>query len=573
MDALTVALVGLGGIYFLSKDDKNKHKESFQTKLNTDTPQSYPIKSDNVQLEDEDYVNKYRRPNQTTDKFFKNVEKYSEIMDTTPVNSLTGNIISQNDFKHNNMVPFFGSKLTGINVDQNSQLLLDNLNGSGSQINKKAESAPLFKPQKDMEWNSGAPNNSDYFQSHQYISNIKNNTKPWQEKHIGPGLGGPGYNLKGSGGFNSGMEARNCWQPKTVDELRILNNPKTVGTLDGLEGPAESKIVNRGIEGKIEKNRPDTDFEWGQDRLFTTTGLEIKPTARSNQEIGHTNRPETSVEHYGTTGSLQQTHSAPKTYQELSLKPHCYVSSTGGAYANSKYTSGKNDFGIETYNMTVNNRNTTASASEFGPVGSAIGSIVAPILDVLKPSRKENVLGNLREAGNVQNQSASYILNPGDKPKTTIKEMTLGTKNHLNIQSQNNVPGSYTVTNTQVVENQRETTSTENYGNANSNVVGANQIGAYLEQRNNHKKNTREFTPAGNNSLLNHYTNVELSNKYTNSIRQDAPNLQISQPPGINTYGETNCIPKTISPPSDYLDPSLLDAFKKNPYTQSLESY
>ena len=32
------------------------------------------------------------------------------------------------------------------------------------------------------------PNHNDYFQKHQTISNNRNNTKSWQEVHVGPGL-------------------------------------------------------------------------------------------------------------------------------------------------------------------------------------------------------------------------------------------------------------------------------------------------------------------------------------------------------------------------------------------------
>ena len=43
---------------------------------------------------------------------------------------------------------------------------------------------------------------------------------------VGPGLnqgyeGGPSEL-----GFNNGMESRDTWKPKTVDELRASNNPK-----------------------------------------------------------------------------------------------------------------------------------------------------------------------------------------------------------------------------------------------------------------------------------------------------------------------------------------------------------
>ena len=50
------------------------------------------------------------------------------------------------------------------------------------------------------------------------------NVKPFETQNVGPGLN-QGYSTAGSGGFNSGMEAREKWIAKSVDELRIKTNP------------------------------------------------------------------------------------------------------------------------------------------------------------------------------------------------------------------------------------------------------------------------------------------------------------------------------------------------------------
>ena len=68
------------------------------------------------------------------------------------------------------MVPFFGSTVKGPQVDTNNSHILDDYQGSGSQIIKKVEQAPLFKPQNNMQLNHGAPNTSDFLQSRQIPS-------------------------------------------------------------------------------------------------------------------------------------------------------------------------------------------------------------------------------------------------------------------------------------------------------------------------------------------------------------------------------------------------------------------
>ena len=79
------------------------------------------------------------------------------------------------------------------------------------------------------------------------------NVNPFKDEKVGPGLN-LGYTTTGSGGFNSGMMSRSDWQPKTVDELRVLTNQKSSGNLIlGYEGHANSYIKNMGKPGKTRK--------------------------------------------------------------------------------------------------------------------------------------------------------------------------------------------------------------------------------------------------------------------------------------------------------------------------------
>ena len=557
MDALVVALVGLGGLYVISEEKKKR--EGFTDQIQ---PQTFPIFDPAVHKSDDDYIQKYDNPNQTTDKFLKKNNAPNEIVMADPVINST----DLSTFKHNNMVPFFGSSITGMSIENNSQTLLDSYTGAGSQDNSKTEQAPLFKPEDNVQWAHGAPDSSDFFKDRQVLGNAHNNTKPWQEQQVGPGLG-QGYSATGSGGFNSGMEDRTDWLPKTVDQLRVDTNPRTVGILTGLEGPAQSKITNSGIEGTIEKNRPNTDYVLGPERFFTTTGAEIAPTSHSTQMMGHVNRPETNAEHYGIGGTINnQKQKAPEKYSALAKNPqHCsdYI---GNAYINGAHATTTNDNNVGSYYAAPNNRVTTKNATEFGIVGSIIGSVM---------SRKENVIGNLRESGNVQQHVGGYyVINPGDRPKTTIKEMTTGEGNHINVQAQREGIGAYKVTDYQPTVNQRDTTNTSEYGNPNSNVQGLTQMESYIQQRNNVNKVQTEHTPSGSENLFNGNINAELcTNRGVCNTRGLAPTA-FSSSPSVNTLGNMNTATyKQSQPDTNRIDSSMLDAFKKTPYTHSLQSY
>ena len=200
------------------------------------------------------------------------------------------------------MVPFFGGRVKGATVSgDQAESTLDNMQGGGSQHNHKVEVAPLFKPTSNMQHSNGAPNVSDFVHSRMNSSLKQSNVNPFKSESVAPGLN-KGFGTEGGVGFNSGMEARDKWMPKTVDELRTGSNPKVSFDLTGHQGPANSIIKESGTiqsQGKVEQYAPDTYYEVGQDRWFTTTGIQQAPSARSNEIVPDTNRKTTSSEYYG----------------------------------------------------------------------------------------------------------------------------------------------------------------------------------------------------------------------------------------------------------------------------------
>ena len=82
----------------------------------------------------------------------------------------------------------------------------------------------------------------------------------------------------------------------------------------------------------------------------------------------------------------------------------------------------------EGYRPLANARNLTKQQKELGPVSRGFRAMVTPVLDVLRPSRKQNVVGNMRPTGNALGKfsvSNNVIWNPADKLRTTIKEQTI----------------------------------------------------------------------------------------------------------------------------------------------------
>ena len=203
--------------------------------------------------------------------------------------------------------------------------------------------------------------------------------------------------------------------------------------------------------------------------------------------------------------------------------------------------------------------------------------MIAPLLDVLRPSRKENVIGNLRINGNAGTTvSNAKVFNPADRTKTTIREMTenLTEGKYLNVQNQRS--DGYMVSRQQPVTVQRDTTSLEYLGNAGPSSYKANQTyNSAYEQRNNNKKIHQSHTNQGNMQMLNNTENLSVrrSDNDRNNNRMFIPSNGPRILPSKETHGRMGGSQQyDNSICSDRINEDILSAFKKNPYTQSLQS-
>jgi hypothetical protein len=453
---LAIPAVALGGLYLISQQQNNKkctegmvgYKDLPNTNTrNVNYPTSRPMENPELTMTEKlTHDNKYSGT-AYQDTFFNQkgliagttaLDEYRGSVDAIQSNndqtytSLTGQQVQGDYFSHNNMVPFFGSKNTARTIEQNSESVLDNYLGKGSQFIEKKEQAPLFAPSENYQWAYGTPSHSEFLQSRVNTVNKMSNVLPFQQETVAPGVG-LGYGTEGAAGYNSGMLHRESWMPKTVDELRVKTNKKSSGYgLLGHEGPADSRVKEMGSIGKMEKYRPDTCFDLGQDRLLTTTGIEKGVTLRPIQEDRYTNRPETTTSYTGIAGAensgiVTEGEYMPSKRIDLGEVP------LSGAYAEGKGDPRAGDYGLKSQMVYKNNRSENIQNDYFGAVGGAIGAVVSPILDVLRPSRKENTVGTLRPYQNAGTTvSNSYIFNPSDRPGPTIRETTERSKFYMN---------------------------------------------------------------------------------------------------------------------------------------------
>lgn len=572
MAALAIPIVVLGSLYILSEQEKKTSEK--QSALDI---KQHKKKFLSEGLQNLGYSTYSQDNKPTTLPSVNNYDdkQHDDINHTNSVDSLTGEKIESSRFKHNNMQPFFGSKQRGIISDfNNNESLLDIKLGLGSQSQSKSEQAPLFKPDENVNFVNGTPNNTDFIQSRINESMKMSNVTLWEQERVAPGLN-LGAGTEGMGGFNSGMMSRETWAPKTVDQLRNTNDPKLEYDLIGHEGPLLSAKFQGSI-GKIEKHLPEKVFDNNPSRWFTTTGQEKNPPIRSTQVIPMENRIDTSREYYGNSIKAKANYTLSQNEDpkrnHLNSLPISNATATGQSLAN------PNDYSVNSYNILPNNRTTDKPGVEFGGIYGMAKAVVTPILDILNPTRKENTIGNLRETGNVNTgHYTGQLFNENDRTKVTNREMTSGKidMNYVNLNANKFRENAYSVTKCQSNPNQRDTTNKEYIGSGVSKNEGIRTYDSAYNQRNNVNKTYESRANQGNMNLFNNENNISISrsDNLLENNRSNIINGNINVIPSTEFMGQMNGIQsydQNIN--NSRLDESLLNAFKKNPYTKSLSS-
>lgn len=562
-----IPLLALGGMYIISNKDNENKKEVNKTTNRMEGFDNYPS---NATLIDDNYKQSL---NQESTKY---IQSHNPQQVQTTDNMLYTNEFDKETFQHNNMVPFNGGKVRGavFNYDGHESIL-DNKVGDGSLAIRKQEQAPLFKPEDNMNLNYGSQNNTDFMQSRINPGIMKTNVKTFESEMVGPGLD-QGYSTSGTGGFNSGMNARDKWRPYTVDEMRVKTNPKIEYELSGHEGPAYSHIKTPTTKenlGRFEKNRPDTFYESGQDRWFTTTSSEKATTYRSEQQMGNVKRGDKDTNYKGHAISDKK---GPYSQQNFESTKRQQLETNGvtNSTAIGKGPIAEHELPLKSYTNYTNNRSSTQHDLPLGGIGGAFGAVVAPIVDLFRPTLKEEVVENMRAYGDAKSTvSSNYVIDYDNKTKTTNKETTLYSPS-FNINNQGEA--SYVNTHRPTNVNHRNETCTDYMGGATSSYGIMDYNSAYIQTNNEKKSATiHNRMNQGGTQMLNHNISMRLANKDSNMMqnRVNAPYIANYQTPSIQQQGISNYSREAPDTSQTRLDGDLLKGFKENPYTHSLSSY
>lgn len=318
-------------------------------------------------------------------------------------------------FKHNNMVPFYGGKVKQPSVDQSgySSGKLEAFTGAYEHrpLGRKKEIEAIWAPTPQGVMTSGGRSVSDetreaWLQTMPQSRNRANEAPAGMAPEI---VGRPG--VRGGETGDVYYDMRQYAYSPNVDELRPTSRPKM--SFEGRIIPgatiAPDTITNLGRELPTVRERtkaPLVEELTCTDQLFRTIGAYSGPIQR----------PDNTYE--------------IKTTERQSTSQNSYVGS-----AHLKMQAG--DYGKSAILVYGNNRDVTTIRSHKGNLVSAVKAIVAPLQDVVRVTRKEDVAAprSFGNAGAAQGVPKLTVYDADDVARTTLKQLMIAETQNLNFAS------------------------------------------------------------------------------------------------------------------------------------------
>ena len=528
--------------------------------------------------------------------------------------ALTGTLIE--DFTHNNMVPFFGDSAKQNVYEYANQSILESHTGNMNYSIKKREQAPLFNPENNVGNVNGSEIYDEKLKERFYSSKFRRNETPIERVRVGPGLNA-GYNATPKGGLHQ-FEINNLIRPKDVDDLRVLTNQKE--TYKGRVVGGKALNDKRELSAQVFKNRPDTTFEHGPSRYFTTTGAHKREKKRATVILNKTNRQELNTIELGPAGTETSKPTQRGKYQRS--KNNIYEGSgPRNAHAPEQWSNEEfGDYGREGIEMYPNERDITGVRTHVSNIAAIFKEIALPIQDVFRTTKKENTehhrsVGNFGVQGpskitvydpediaritgrntldkvdttiNLSGPNRLTVYDPNDVARTTMKETNVD-NNRLGNVSISHIDNAGYIIESSVVDaphTNRQFTSDHYYsGVAGSVHPKEKSYDNYANMRHNSNRedSLRQRRPTDSNaSLTIGKENINLNINRDNLELGRVPNMAGKRVNGTTittkeSYGEQtsskpdyDCENKRIS---DRINSTMVDAFRSNPYTQSLDS-
>ena len=463
-------LLGILGLLYV-KSNKNNQENTESFSLNLKKPKNLDYASVPEQIEKAKEVQKNidieKKQQQKLNKLESKTEDEPKV---ETFKSLTGNLIETKSF----LTRTDGTKIEPNFVKERGHLgqkdsrFFEKFTATDKYSFKKKETTPFFlhRENRDVNLNNLGSTVNNQLQTRDNTIRNKNNELPFQQVLVGSGLN-QGFDEGPKGGFHQ-YEIQELMKPKTIDELRPLSNPKLTFRGRVLKG----KNINdkRTKVGELFKNRTTKTFALDHDR-GVSGGVIEKDMIRSKFVMPLTNRITSKQLSGGLKGNLKLTR---KQILKPTTKNIFKAPKVDNKYNPNSWTAGKKlaDYGKSSMKQYPNERDVTQKRTYTSNVLTAVKSLMAPLLDKAKVTKKQHVEVNLNPFGNMKraapNKLTSY--DPNDIARTTIKETTIDNNRHGNLKGDDKYAG-YTYEDLPKITIRNTVDNVEN----NANVKGRNK--------------------------------------------------------------------------------------------------
>jgi hypothetical protein len=455
------------------------------------------------------------------------------------VQTLSGTELSKKDFLTNDqgvtMAPFFkGEGFANINFEENRKLSMHQGGFKNEFYKPKKEVNINLPPQKNVGNVFGMKDSGKAMDQDRYIpGKYKTDERPFEQERV------PHIDRNSSVNRDIGemYALRN-----NIDNTRTLSNQKVSF---GSRINAGKGMSERGKEGQVFKHLPDRDYEQRAEQWLITTGAVSTNTVRPAEIIPETNRQHLNRQELGPAGSTISLGEGKRPMVKKSTNQQLIIDTNRNVGGDTFFIDG--DHNQSSYKVYPNEREVTESRTYEGNMKSVYTSETTRLQDNVKPTIKETTLSpkNINGFTTTVTQFPEERLQ--DNIRTTKKDTVL-------FEHQGNPTGS---TKQEMAQDQYFRSDT----NPNREIIAQG------------RSPTTESVklPNGMDTL-----NVDIQ-----KIESDYFNQHIS---GMDKVYQTIPTEETckFTRDKDTLDNrkisyriegDLLDPFKKNPYTQSLQSY
>jgi hypothetical protein len=502
------------------------------------------------------------------------------------VSGLSGQEIKANDFKHNNMQPFFRGNAKQNMAPSANTSRLDMFTGAGSTQIEKTEIAPMFNTNVPFGQPFGNEANTEFVRSRIVEPSRRNNEKLFEPTRVGPALGDKG-GIIGNGGFQQ-LEVNEIMKRAmpTTDKLRVATNPKM--TYDAPVIPGSHFITAAALDtGEVRKYRPDTFFlnETGE-RNGVATSEVTKEAVRPIQVLKYTTRTDTTNEVIGAPASQE----AFKSYVAGDYKTPNTQQYGGAGYRNtdaSTYGAGaRDDYGVTTYEVRPNERLATQDrVMGLNLTPAETGQVAVHYEDDARPTRRGETVGNIRQTGTpvgyASGAPAITTWDPNDVARTTVKETTVDF-NYRGIMGPGAGPERLKVYDPKDIAKPTQKSQLSQDSRMAGPAISVNKDFLSHESAYNMRKNDSKTTISRGRKPIAGNGVVAVSNGYVNQTakrltvddmndRSMAVNRVTGLTPGTADLGRVQYrLPLKLDISMERNMPSVVDAVENNPLNQSL---